>query len=163
MDRATNTPTVDDVAAALKALLLRLPGEVVASVIYGSVATGRHHAGSDVDALLITARLWSEDEIAQTVELYDQFVTDLGLRIDPTYPVEVFSLGQCRRAVSPTQAEQTPAQAAHPQTLSRDDVQEIRFALSSPHLVVAGERLVGELAAAAQMQPALKAPGGDRS
>ncbi len=162
MDRATDVPAAIQVATALNALIPRLPGEVVASVIYGSVATGLHHAGSDVDALLITARSWSDDEIAETVQLYDQFVTDLGLGVDPTFPVEVFSLDQCRRAVSPVEADQPSARTADPRTLSHDDVEEIRLALSSPHLVVAGERLIGELTATVRMLPARTAPDGDR-
>ena len=134
----SSLPPTSAVVSALRCFLWRLPVTVVAAVVYGSVAKGRHQAGSDVDALLVTDRHPSDNTRADAGRQYKAFELSLGF--------------ECRQALGLTMATGAGTGVATPTSpgLTAEDIWEVVYALVTPHEVVTGESLVDELRTAAE-------------
>lgn len=137
-------PSASLIAGELRTLLATVPFAVWGALVYGSVAKGRHHAGSDVDAMVFVEDPLSSQEMGAFVTTYETYQYDLGLEPDPKYPVEVFDLATCRRVLGIAGHAATGGQRCSP-----EDAWEILYALVTPHLVVTGDEVVAELRAAA--------------
>lgn len=155
MERVPDLPSPTRIVHGLAELLTDMPVPVVAGVVYGSVAKGCHHWDSDVDALLLTSRPPSTSEKARVVELFTGFVSDLGLRPDQKYPVELFPADDCRRmlGISPGGRHRRSSTSGY----TPDDAWEALYALTTPHLPITGEQLLRELTDAARRRLALLA------
>ena len=65
---------------ALRAALAPLAGQVVWAFVYGSIARGEEHAGSDIDLMLIGENLGYGDVVERLLAVEER----LGRRINPT-------------------------------------------------------------------------------
>lgn len=153
-------PSPEHVVGALHDLVEDMPASVACALVYGSVAKGCHRWDSDVDALLVTEQPVSPAERAVMVRLYTDFVADLGLRPDDEYPVEMFPVEGCRRMLGLPAAGLgglSPGVGPDAFRCSPDDAWEVLYALTTPHLVVTGERLVDQLRRVALLRLSLLA------
>lgn len=148
--RPLRVPPSGLVVHSLRGLVEGLPVTVVAGLVYGSVAKGRHRPDSDVDALLVTAGPVSPIQHQAVVDTYANCVSGLGLRVDDEYPVEVFSLDACCRMLGITDGPQRQGGRDDAFRCSPEDAWEVLYALTTPHLVVTGEPLVWALHHAAR-------------
>jgi hypothetical protein len=73
----------------------QLGDELAAAFIYGSVASGRTHPGSDIDCFVITVQELTPDRRHQTAVQFAELQRNLGFTPDPDYPVEIFSVAAC--------------------------------------------------------------------
>src|SRR5258708_20631937 len=73
----------------------QLGDELAATFIYGSVASGRAHPGSDIDCFVITVRELTSDHRGRTAMRFAELQRNLGFTPDPDYPVEIFSIPPC--------------------------------------------------------------------
>jgi len=90
-------PPLDEIAAALDELLG--PG-LEAAFVYGSVATGRATAASDVDCLVVARGPITVGLRAEMRERFRALQLHLGYTPDLEHPVELFSLQRCREALA---------------------------------------------------------------
>jgi len=122
--------------------------EVLAALIYGSVATGRATPDSDIDCLVVV----SEDPVPSVVARVRAEFADhqqrLGYTPDPEYPIELFGLETCRAllrssthdAAGTGQRPQKPAAA-----VTLDDAAELVRALTSPRIAIIDSPVLAEL------------------
>jgi len=122
--------------------------EVLAALIYGSVATGRATPDSDIDCLVVV----SEDPVPGVGDRVRAEFADLQRRLgytpDPEYPIELFGMETCRTllrsstydAAATGQRSRKPAAAG-----TLDDAAELVHALTSPRIAIIDSPVLAEL------------------
>ena len=73
---------------------------IVAAFLYGSVVTGHSTADSDVDCFVILNEAVDPSERVALGRAFAELQKRLGHRPDPDYPLELFTVEDCRRAVA---------------------------------------------------------------
>ncbi len=122
--------------------------EVLAALIYGSVATGRATPDSDIDCLVVV----SEDPVSSVGARVRAEFADLQQRLgytpDPEYPIELFGLEACRTLLRSSTYDaaatgQRPQKSAAADPL--DDAAELLHALTSPRIAIIDSQVLAEL------------------
>jgi predicted nucleotidyltransferase len=156
MGPTAGLPPPASIVAGLRTLVLELGIPVVAGLVYGSVARGAHRLASDVDALLVTAHVPAAPARLTAVSAFKDWVAELGLQPDDDHPVELFAEHDCRRILGISDCDRRiPTEAA----CTPEDAWELLYALATPHLLVTGGPLVGELKSAARRRLEVLAVG----
>lgn len=143
----------DVVPAVARFLTMHAPG-LVAAFVYGSVASGDAGPGSDLDCFVM---LESPPDAASRERLRTDFgalQTAMGYCPDLDYPIEVFSVDQCRAALVSATVHRALAQACSRTALSEDlaatDVVEVLRALLGSRLTVRSAPQLDDLTQTAQ-------------
>ncbi|MGH3712925.1 MAG: nucleotidyltransferase domain-containing protein [Micromonosporaceae bacterium] len=146
---------IDKTITAIAAFLDEIAqGRVVAAFVYGSVAAGTAKADSDIDCfVLLKAR--NDDTLARRLRAgFILLQTRLGFTPDVRYPVELFTPGDCQRALSGPQVARALRQATSGQPvdshLAETDAVEVLRALLGPRLTVRASRDLDALTRQAQ-------------
>jgi len=119
-----------NLAPVLALLERQFPDRLDAAFVYGSVAAGRNHPGSDLDCFVL---LTEEPDPVHRLRVGEEFAAlqrRLGLTPDPHHPVELFTVGACWSALrSPTAGRLLAGDAGQPPDPADSDEVEIMHAL----------------------------------
>lgn len=143
----SRTRVEQEVAGFLHA---RLRGLLVAAFVYGSVATGRATAASDIDCFVMLRERLTRRSALPLRRGFAELQRRLGYTPDPEYPLELFTVGECYTATAGAAVacaldryERTGV--VEPAWRDCDDLEIVR-ALTGPRLPLAGEHVLVRLA-----------------
>lgn len=128
----------------------RLGELLVAAFVYGSVATGRATAASDIDCFVVLRERLTRRSALPLRHDFAELQRRLGYTPDPEYPLELFTIDECHAATAGATVacaldryEQTGV--VEPAWRECDDLEIVR-ALTGPRLPLAGEHVLVRLA-----------------
>ncbi len=128
--------------------------ELAAAFIYGSVASGRAHPGSDIDFFVITVRELTPGRRHRTAVRFAELQRGLGFTPDPDYPVEIFSVAACESLLAGVVLDAALRNtlltgAIDPSLIESDDI-EVLCALLDRRLVLRRGPVLDQLTSQAQ-------------
>jgi predicted nucleotidyltransferase len=128
----------------------RLGELLVAAFVYGSVATGRATAASDIDCFVVMRERLTRRSALPLRGGFAELQRRLGYTPDPEYPLELFTVGECYAATAGAAVaraldryEQTGV--VEPAWRDCDELEIVR-ALTGPRLSLVGEPVLVRLA-----------------
>jgi predicted nucleotidyltransferase len=116
-----------NLAPVLALLERQFPDRLDAAFVYGSVAAGRNHPGSDLDCFVL---LTEEPDPVHRLRVGEEFAAlqqRLGLTPDPHHPVELFTVGACWSALRSPRTGRLLADAAAGQPPDPADSDEVEI------------------------------------